>query len=129
MQWSYKIDGNLRDCHKPDATSLSWIFIKADDIALVAESERDLQQALRVVDTFGQWEMEISVHKTQVKRLSSTASTFPEDSIIGPTFFHLRGHALEEVDRFKYPGSISSANMSMQPETASRLSRAAGAYR
>ena len=61
-------------------------------------------------------------------RLSSTASTVPEDSIIDSTIFYLRGNALEEVDKFKYLCSMRSADMSMQPEIASRLSRAAGAY-
>ena len=103
----------------------------ADDIALVAESEQDLQHALIILDdTFRQWGMGISVRKTQIMRLSHSANILSEDptTSTGPMVFHLRGHALEEVDKFKYLGSICSTNLSMQPETASRLSRAAGAY-
>ena len=129
VKWSYKIDGNIRECRKPDASNLSWIFMYADDIALVSESEKDLQEALRIIDeTFIQWGMEISVRKTQVMRLASTASEAPQDGVDDRVVFHLRGQALEEFDKFKYLGSICSADMSMQPEIANRLSRASGAY-
>jgi len=98
----------------------------ADDIALGAESEKDLQQALTIIDeTFIQRRTEISVQKTQIMRLASTASVAPQ---VGQVVFHLRGRILEEDDNFKYLGSICSADMSMQPEIANRLSRASGAY-
>ena len=42
VKWSYKIDGHIRECLQPNASNLSWIFMYADDIALVAESERGL---------------------------------------------------------------------------------------
>ena len=38
VKWSYKIDGHITECRKPDTSSLSWIFLYADDIALVAEN-------------------------------------------------------------------------------------------
>ena len=79
----------------------------ADDIALVSESEKDLQEALRISDeTFIQWGMEISVRKTQIMRLASTTSEAPQDSVDDRVVFHLRGQALEEVDKYKYLGSI-----------------------
>ena len=57
VKWSYKIDGHIRECLKPNASNLSCIFMYAYDIALVAESEQDLQQALTIIyKTFIQWE-------------------------------------------------------------------------
>ena len=108
VKWSYKIDGHIRECRKPDTSSLSWIFMYADDIALVAESDQVLQQALTFIDdTFIQRGMEISVRKTQIMRLASTASVAPQEvAVLDPVGFHLRGHILEEVDSFKYLGSI-----------------------
>jgi len=66
--------------------------------------------------------MEISVQTMQIMRLASTASV-PHRLV-----YHLRGHILEEVENFRYLGSICSTDMSMQPEIANRLSRASGAY-
>ena len=64
--------------------------------------------ALTIIDdTFIQWGMEISVRKTQIMRLASTASVAPQEvAVLDPVGFHLRGHILEEVDSFKYLGSI-----------------------
>ena len=88
----------------------------ADDITFVAESEQDLQQALTIIDeTFIQRGMEISVQKTQIMRLASTASVAPQ---VGQVVFQLRGHILEKVDNFKYLASICSTVMSMQLEIA-----------
>ena len=55
----------------------------------MAESEQDLTQALTIIDeTFIQWGMEISVRKTQIMRLASTASVAPqEDAILDPVVF------------------------------------------
>lgn len=99
----------------------------ADNITLVAESAEDLQRALKITDdTFLQWGMEISVRKTQIIRLSSTASEALLES--DPVKGYLRGNAIVEVDKFEYSGSMSSANMSIQPRIANRLSRAGGVY-
>jgi len=119
VKWSYTIDGHIRVCRLKFELDLHVI-------ALVAKSEQDLQQALTIIEeTFIQWGMETSVRKTQIMRLASTASVAPQ---VGQVVFHLRGHILEEVDNFKYLGSMCSTDMSMQPEIANRLSRASGAY-
>jgi len=59
------------------------------DIALVAESDQDVQQALTTIDdTFILRGTEISVRKTQIMRLASTASVAPqEDAVLDPMGF------------------------------------------
>ncbi|BDA51414.1 RNA-directed DNA polymerase from mobile element jockey [Coccomyxa sp. Obi] len=124
ITWQYKLDGNLRECKNPTASNMSWIFMYADDIALVAETQEALQEALAIIDrVFIQWGMHINIRKTQILCLQSGTQTGDSSEQ-----FWLRGQPLEQVQMFKYLGSICSADMSMQPEIASRLSRAGGAY-
>lgn len=100
----------------------------ADDIALVAETQKALQEALTIIDkVFIQWGMQISIQKTQILCLQSGAQI---EDIDDSEQFWLRKQLLDQVNEFNYLnlGSICSADMSMQPEIASRLSRAGGAY-
>ncbi|BDA48371.1 Protein FAM91A1 [Coccomyxa sp. Obi] len=117
-------DMQNRECKNPTASNMSWIFMYADDIALVAETQEALQEALAIIDrVFIQWGMHINIRKTQILCLQSGTQTGDSSEQ-----FWLRGQPLEQVQMFKYLGSICSADMSMQPEIASRLSRAGGAY-
>ena len=67
--------------------------------------------------------MQINIKKTQIFHLQSGRQCGDASE-----HFWLRGQPLAQVNTFKYLGSTCSADMSMQPEIAYRLSRAGGTY-
>ena len=96
----------------------------ADDIALVADSQEALQEALNIIDiTVISWGMQINVKMTKVMVVNPSSDAPSADLTV-----ELRGQLLESVNEFKYLGSICAANFSMQPEIANRLSSAGHAY-
>lgn len=96
---SYKIDGHLVQCKNPSLFKVSWILKYADDIALISDNAKDIKEALDIVDeTFREFGLEISVPKTKVMRVCPNT----DDNIR----FLLRGNAIEEIDQFRYLGTI-----------------------
>ena len=41
---SYRLDGNLRECSNPTGSTLAWLIMYADDIALISETREQMQQ-------------------------------------------------------------------------------------
>ena len=120
VKFMYHIDGHLRECTSRKLEDIAWVLMYADDIALVTESEADMQAALELVDrTFSQWGLQLSVKKTQVMRLG----TDPQEGSI-----QIESGNIVYVDRFKYLGSISSQDLSMQTELTSRVTKAGQAF-
>ena len=87
----------------------------ADDAAIVAHSEQDLQALLsnfaNACDDFG-----LSISKSKTKILSQGTTTPPE--------IVLDGTAIEVVQNFVYLGSNISSNVSLDTEINSRIGKA-----
>ena len=47
----YRIDGDLKQVHKATDKQLIWIFMYADDIAVLAEIVASLKAAIELLDT------------------------------------------------------------------------------
>ena len=119
IKFVYKIDGQLRECRNRDRHEIAWALMYADDIALMCETEEQMQAALELVDcTFSQWGLELSIKKTKVMGVGYSE---PSDVVLS------RG-CIEAVRQFKYLGGALSSDNSLQPELAMRLSKAAGAF-
>ena len=63
----YRVDGTLREMPSRNLPDSFWSVLFADDMALVAASEGDMQKALEIADqTFSRWGLELSLKKTNV---------------------------------------------------------------
>ena len=122
MTFAYKIDGHLRHSSTRDIKEIAWIFMFADNIALITEDEAQMQHALQLVDTtFSEWGLELSMSKTKaMPLLEAMQSDLNSIKLV-------RG-SVEFVSQFKYLGSMSATGASMQPEIANRLAKAGGAF-
>ena len=75
----------------------------ADDLTLVAENRKELQQMIDALDrACTQWGMKISGDKTKVLSIGEPPGDHPAIT--------LKGQALEEVDSFSYLGSEEDQN-------------------
>ena len=120
----YKMDGQLRESKTRDLQEIAWILMFADDIAFITDNDDQMQIALQIIDsTFSEWGLEMSLKKTKVMHLQADAGT----ECSGNQLSIARGQ-IEFVSQFKYLGSLSSVNLSMQPEIANRLAKAGGAF-
>ena len=121
VRFVYKMDGQLRESKSRDIQEIAWILMFADDIALITESEHDMQEAVELLDqTFAQWGLEMSMKKTKVLLLSPTVGR-DEQLIIS------RG-SIDYVEQFKYLGSTFSMGLQMQNEISARLAKAGSAF-
>ena len=122
VRFMYRMDGHLRECKGRTLEEIAWVLMYADDIALVTETEQQMQSALEAVDqVFTQWGLEINAKKTQVMPLGKLADSQK------PSIMLERGQ-IESVEEFKYLGSINASSLSMQPELSSRLKKAGHAF-
>ena len=118
---SYRLDGNLRECSNPTESTLTWLMMYADDIALITETRVQMQQALNILDqAFTDWGLQ-NLDKTEIMRVGSLDEVDPEPCIV-------RDQAIKEVKHFKYLGSICSADLSLTPEITSRVCKAGHAF-
>ena len=93
----------------------------ADDLTLVAETRKELQHMLDVLDrACTQWGMRISGDKTKVLNIGDLAGDHPAIT--------LKGHALEEVDSFSYLGSEVEQTARVERDVRIRLEKAATVY-
>ena len=95
----------------------------ADDCAIVAHSEEDLQSLTDALSTatkkFG---LTISIKKTEVMYQPARGS----DS--NPPLITIDGNALKNVDKFTYLGSCLSSANSLDDELSSRLAKASSSF-
>ena len=98
-------------------------FLYADDCALAACSEDDLQELTdhfaRAAAKFG---LTISLKKTEALGQSSHKSILANPHIL------IDGKRVKSVDNFKYLGSIVSKDCSMEPELSARIAKANSAF-
>jgi hypothetical protein len=100
---------------------LVWILLYADDIALVANSARDLQLMLTILDSaFKRWGLLISVDKTKAMCFSKTPSSTPP--------LKLGNQCIQFVQQFKYLGQIISSNGLLKGEISQRVGKATYAF-
>ena len=103
----YKMGGQLRECKSRNMLDIAWVLMYADDIALITVSETQMKAAMEVVHhTFEQWGLEVSMKKTKVMSVGHASMASVQ----------LHRGSIEPVDQFKYLGSISAHDISMQPE-------------
>ena len=98
-------------------------FLFADDCALAAHSEADLQELADCFATaatsFG---LTVSIKKTEVLRQLAPNTARPPPNIT------MDGNALKNVDTFKYLGSCINSAANLDDEVLCRISRASQAF-
>ena len=100
-------------------------FLFADDCALAAHSEVDLQELADCFATAAKmFGLTVSIKKTEVLRQLAPNTARP------PLNITMDGNALKNVDTFKYLGSCinSAANLDIDDEVLCRISRASQAF-
>ena len=85
----------------------------ADDVAVTAEKEEDLQQNLEALDrSLRKWNLRMNVNKTKVMEVSGTG---------GGCEMRVQGKQVEEVKAKKYLGVMMSDDGSMDAEVEHRI--------
>ena len=93
----------------------------ADDLTLVAENRKELQQVIDALDrACTQWGMKISGDKTKVLSIGEPPGDQPAIT--------LKGQALEEVDSFSYLGSEVEQTSRAEKDVKIRIEKAATVY-
>ena len=108
--------------NKTPAVACIQDVLYADDLALVAETRRELQSMVNVLDSAcTRWGMTISAGKTKVLAIGEIQ---PEVQ----SLITLKGQALEEVKSFSYLGSMVGQDGKVEEEVAVRLGKAGIVY-
>ena len=124
----YRTDGRFFDLRRLKArTKVRQALVRdllfADDCALAAHSEADLQELADCFATatkaFG---LTISIKKTEVMTQMLPGSSKPQPTIM------IEGQALKNVEAFTYLGSRLSADGSLDGEITARLSKASSSF-
>ena len=119
----YRLDGSLFDLRRLRAQtkSVERLIVEAlfaDDCSLLAHSEADLQAIVnKFAEATHQFELTISIKKTEVLHQPSPAQRLPPPSI------NIDGSELKNVDQFKYLGSIMSSDGTHSKEIESRINK------
>ena len=93
----------------------------ADDTVIVATTEKDIQNLLDVVNEKGQkFNVEMNVEKTKVLVISRDQNTRAN--------LQLNGQVIEQVECFKFLGSIITDDGKSQREVSSRIAEAKQAF-
>lgn len=93
----------------------------ADDQALLADTELGLQRIMERLDqTANKYNMKINIDKTKVMRICKSGS--------GIININIRGQQLEQVERFKYLGSVIQSNGKSENEIKTRIAMAKTAF-
>lgn len=128
VQITHRTDGGVFNIHRLKAkTKVTKALIRellyADDCAIVAHSEKDLQSLTDALSAatkhFG---LTISIKKTEVMFQPAKGSSAPAPVI------KIDGKALNTVDTFTYLGSKLSASNSLDKEISNRIAKASASY-
>ena len=120
----FRINGDLKQVHKPTDEQLMWIFMYTDDIALLAEDTASLKAAIELLDAvFSDWGLTVSTSKTKILVIERDSDTQAATLDI-----KLRGDNLEVVSKFKYLGSIFTSDGCLDAEIGHRLVSAGVAW-
>ena len=96
------------------------------DFSLVAETRKELQHMLDVVDrACAQWGMQISVSKTKILGVEEQRT---DQQTMNQPFITLQGQALEVVKSFSYLGSAVWQSAKVEKEVTIRLKKARKVY-
>ena len=97
----YRINGDLKQVLKPTSEQLMWIFMYADDIALISGDVASLKAAIGLLNTFfSDWGLTVSAAMTKLMVVGRDAQTQAANLSI-----QVRGDTLEVVHKFKHLGS------------------------
>lgn len=124
----YRMDGdffNLRrlKSHTKVTRAIVRDFLFADDCALAAHSEEDLQQLADCFATAAKsFGLTVSIEKTEVLRQLAPNTARP------PANISMDGNVLKNVDTFKYLGSCINSAANIDDEVLCRISRASQAF-
>ena len=100
-----------------------WDFLFADDCALAAHSEVDLQELADCFATAARsFGLTVSIKKTEVLRQLAPNTVRPPPNIT------MDGNVLKNVDTFKYLGSCINSAANLDDEVLCRISRASQAF-
>ena len=119
----YSTSGGLFLSYRDRTTTLTCIqdVLYADDLTMVAETRRELQHMLDVLDqACSRWGMTISTGKS--KTLSVGVQLEHQPCIT------LQGQVLEDVESFSYLGSELGQTAKVEREVAVRLEKASKVY-
>ena len=111
---------------KTTASTCIQNVLYADDLTLIAETRRELQHMLDVLDrACTQWGMHISMSKTNILAVEEQSKDQQARDQITIT---LHGQALQEVESFSYLGSEVGQGAKVEKEMAVRLEKAGKVY-
>ena len=119
----YSTSGGLFLSYRHKTTALACIqdILYTDDLTLVAESRRELQHMLDVLDqACSRWGMTISTGKTKILSVGDQNEHQPPIT--------LQGQVLEDVESFSYLGSELEQTAKVESEVAVRLEKASKVY-
>ena len=128
-KFTYRTDGdffNLRrlKCYTKVTRAIVRDFLFADDCALAAHSEVDLQELADCFATAAKsFGLTVSIKKTEVLRQLAPNTAWPPPNIT------MDGNALKNVDTFKYINSCINSAGNLDDEVLCRISRASQAFR
>ena len=120
----YHTDGDFFNLHRLKSytkvtRAIVRDFLFADDRALAAHSEVDLQELADCFATAAKsFGLTVSIKKTEVLRQLAPNTARPQPNIT------MDGNALKNVDTFKYLGSCISSAANLDDEVLCRISRA-----
>ena len=128
IEITYRTDGGVYKSQRLKAiTKVSKALVRdllyADDCAIVAHSEEDLQHLANALSTATKrYGLTISIKKTEVmyQPAPGTAKKVPEIKIDNQT--------LKNVDAFTYLGSTLTSNNSLDKEISSRIAKASASF-
>ena len=124
----YCTDGEFFNlCRLKSYTKVTWAIVRdflfADDCALAAHSEVDLQELADCFATAAKmFRLTVSIKKTEVLRQLTSNTARPPPNIT------MDGNALKNVDTFKYLGSCINSAANLDDEVLCRISRASQAF-
>ena len=98
----------------------------ADDQAMVAQSENDLQKLMDVLSKTGKrYDMKINVMKTKVMRVCRNGSDQEGGNVLK---IMIDGEVIEQVKHFRYLGSLISEDGTCEAEIQGRIAMAKDAF-
>ena len=119
----YSTSGGLFLSYRDKTTALTCIqdVLYADDLTMVAETRRELQHMLNVLDqACSWWGMTISTGKSKILSVGVQLEHQPHIT--------LQGQVLEDVESFSYLGSELGQTAKVEREVAVRLEKASKVY-
>jgi len=124
----YRCDGRVLDLRRLKAKTkvleaLVRDFLFADDCALAALSEQDLQElASRLSEASKAFGLTISLKKTEVMLQPAPGLLLPAPHIV------IDGTELNNVESFTYLGSTMTSSCSMDKEVSNRIAKAGSSF-